>query len=61
MAVTDPLTRVRVAAADRRRVDMELRAALLVAVESGVSYAALARELGVSRQAVRQLMLRSSL
>lgn len=47
------------AAAAKRRADEEYRAALLAAVAAGVSYAELARTLGVSRQAVRQLVERS--
>jgi DNA-directed RNA polymerase specialized sigma24 family protein len=43
----------------RRRAEMVFRAALLEAVDAGHSYAELARTVGVSRQAVRQLVERA--
>jgi DNA-directed RNA polymerase specialized sigma24 family protein len=47
----------------KRRADEQYRAALLAAVDDGVSYAELARRMGISRQAVRQFVdrLRSRL
>lgn len=59
----DPLARVKRAADAERRAAATSRAALLDAVRdalaAGVSYGELGRTLGVSRQAVRQLVERS--
>ena len=55
---SDPLARVKRAAASKRRQDERYLAALLAAVDAH-GYAAVALALGVSRQAVRQLVERS--
>jgi len=54
---TDPLARVLHAANWRRAAEHEYRAALEAALSRGCTYAQLARELGQSRQAVRQYVL----
>jgi DNA-directed RNA polymerase specialized sigma24 family protein len=43
----------------KSRADEQYRAAIVAAVDAGASYAELARTLGVSRQAVRQLVERA--
>lgn len=53
------LARVKRAAVSRRRAEESYRAALVAAVDEGASYAQLAALLGVSRQAVRQLVGRA--
>jgi DNA-directed RNA polymerase specialized sigma24 family protein len=55
----DPLTNVRRAAADKAAADSRYRSALVAAHEAGLSYAAIAKAAGVSRQAVRQLVERT--
>lgn len=55
----DPLSGVKRAAAAKRRADDQYRATLVAAVDAGASYAELARELGTSRQAIRQLVIRA--
>ena len=57
--MSDPLARVKRAAQARRRAEEEYRAALVAAVDAGHAYAVLARELDLSRQAVRQLIRRA--
>jgi DNA-directed RNA polymerase specialized sigma24 family protein len=52
----DPLSQLAKAWGAKRRADERYRAALLAAVDDGVSYAELARRMGISRQAVRQLV-----
>ena len=52
------LRRVQRAAETKRRADESYRSALVAAHAAGHSYAELARVAGVSRQAVRQLLLR---
>lgn len=52
------VARARAALEARATADARYRAALSDALVLGVSYAELARELGTSRQALRQLMLR---
>lgn len=52
------LDRVKRAVRARRRVELELRSALVAARADGVSFGELGRVLGVSRQAVRQLVCR---
>ena len=52
------LARVKRAEAARRRAEDNLRAALSAAIDAGVSYADLARELGCSRQSVRERVMR---
>lgn len=55
---TDPVTaRVARAAEAKRRAEQEYRAALAAAKDAGISYAAIAHASGVSRQAVRQLLI----
>ena len=56
---TDPLRRVKRAATKLEGARSEYRAALLACLDAGHSYAEIARALGVSRQAVRQLAERS--
>lgn len=56
--MTDHLQSVKRAARAKSRADAQLRAAILAAVEAGISYADVARALGVSRQAVRQFVTR---
>lgn len=55
----DELARVKQAAATRDRAEQRYRSALLAAVHAH-GYAAVARQLGVSRQAVRQLVTRAA-
>ena len=55
----DPLRRVKRAAAKLDAARSEYRAALLACLDAGYSYAEIARTLGVSRQAVRQLAERN--
>jgi hypothetical protein len=52
-----PLERVRRAVAAKGRAEREYRSALLAAHAAGAGYAAIAAAAGVSRQAVRQLLL----
>lgn len=56
--MSDPLARVKRAAATKRRAEQEYRAALAEAHAQGAGYAELARSAGISRQAVRQLIAR---
>jgi DNA-directed RNA polymerase specialized sigma24 family protein len=58
MASSEPLARLARAASSKRRADERFRAALLEAVDAR-GYAQVARELGVTRQAVRQLAERA--
>ena len=51
---SDPLARVKRAAAAKRRADEEYRAALAAALDAGVSQAAIGRAAGVTRQAVHK-------
>jgi DNA-directed RNA polymerase specialized sigma24 family protein len=44
----------------KRRIDSSYRAALLLAYQAGHSYAEIAKAANVSRQAVRQLLNRST-
>lgn len=53
------LERVRVASAARRAAELEYRAAILDAVDTGAWYSAVAREAGVTRQGLRQLVVRA--
>jgi hypothetical protein len=53
------IARVKRAEAAKRRAEEEFRASLLAAVESGIGYAQLATETGMSRQRVRQLATRA--
>lgn len=56
---TDPLARFKRALENERRAQEEVRAALRAAhEEQGLSYAELGRLLGVSRQAVRERLVR---
>jgi DNA-directed RNA polymerase specialized sigma24 family protein len=57
--MTEPLARVKQAAAERGRAEEAYRAAVLSAYVAGLSYAQIAKAAGVSRQAVRQLVERS--
>lgn len=50
---TDPLKRVRRAAATKASAEIEYRAALVAAHDAGAGYAAIAAAAGVSRQTVR--------
>lgn len=50
------LERVRLAVAAKTSAEQEYRSALIAAYEAGLSYAAIARAAGVSRQSVRQLL-----
>jgi DNA-directed RNA polymerase specialized sigma24 family protein len=56
--VSDPLERVRRAAASRRRADESYRAAILDAFDSGLSLGTIAKAAGVKRQAVQQHLKR---
>lgn len=58
--MADPLARLKRAEKAKRRADEEVRAALLAAADAGHSYAEISRTLGVSRQAVRQLLRRTA-
>lgn len=60
MPSSDPVARFARAVEKRRRAESDVRAAALVALEAGVSFAELSRAAGVSRQAVRQLVRRAS-
>lgn len=57
--MADHLTSVKRAARAKSRADARLRETIVEAVATGASYADVARVLGVSRQAVRQLLTRS--
>lgn len=57
LQMTD-LANLKRAARAKARADAQLRTTILAAVAAGVSYADVARALGVSRQAVRQLVTR---
>jgi DNA-binding CsgD family transcriptional regulator len=56
--VTGPLERAAALSALRRRLDRLIDREIAVAIETGETYAALARRLGCSRQAVRQRVSR---
>lgn len=56
--MSDPLDRVRRAAAAKRRADQEYRAAIADAADAGIPYVHLAEVLGVTRQTVRVLVQR---
>jgi len=58
MSSSDPLAAVKRADAARRRAELRFRASLREAHAAGISYGELGRLLGVSRQAVRQLVER---
>ncbi len=55
----ETLERARAALADRELADREYRAAVQTAARAGVTYVDIARALGISRQSVRQMVLRS--
>lgn len=57
--MSDELAAVKRTASRKRRTDKQYRAALLAALEAGHGYAELAKVAGTSRQAVRQLILRT--
>jgi len=54
--MASPLVEVRRATVARQRAELRYRRSLERALESGFSYADVARVAGVSRQAVRQLL-----
>jgi ActR/RegA family two-component response regulator len=56
--VTSPLERAAALAALRLRLDRHIDREVHVALETGASFAAVARKLGCSRQAVRQRVAR---
>jgi DNA-directed RNA polymerase specialized sigma24 family protein len=56
----EPLRKLKRAAERRDRASRDYRQALVAAREAGVTYTELARFLGVSRQAARQLVLRAN-
>jgi len=58
--LAEPLDHLARTAAEHRAIELELRRAVLAARESGASYTAIARALGVSRQAARTYALRCS-
>lgn len=59
MPASDPLARVKRTAAAQERATRAHRVALRDAYAAGISYGELGRALGVSRQAVRQLVERA--
>lgn len=59
MTGSDSLARLTRAASAKRRADQQYRAALAAALAAGHTYAEIAKALGVSRQAVRQLVQRA--
>lgn len=52
------LARIRRAQVESNRAEAKVRSAIRDAVDAGATYAELAKELGVSRQAIRQRVLR---
>lgn len=58
--MTDELARVKRAAATKKRGERGYRAALLAASQAGYDMAAIARAAGITRQGVRDLLLREA-